>query len=153
MGGDYEGEKLQRLNKSAYSLFYHQHNTLKDSLYLSYHNIAFKPKTNRESFTPLTSLIRSSSVKVAFAFSLFLHQFFQLEVYNSDGSRMTESQIHNQLLRIRSQSWKTDKEPVGILTSEHRHTWGQAYNRLLRGRSQSYVHSHLMGVCSILLYV
>uniref|UniRef100_A0A674NQX4 Carnitine O-acetyltransferase b n=1 Tax=Takifugu rubripes TaxID=31033 RepID=A0A674NQX4_TAKRU len=59
------------------------------------------------------------------------YQFFQLEVYNSDGSRLTESQIHSQLLRIRSQSWKTDKEPMGILTSEHRHTWGQAYNRLL----------------------
>lgn len=64
------------------------------------------------------------------------HQFFQLEVYNSDGSRLTESQIHSQLLRIRSQSWKTDKEPVGILTSEHRHTWGEAYNRLLTGSSQ-----------------
>lgn len=59
------------------------------------------------------------------------YQFFQLEVYNSDGSRMTESQIHSQLMRIRAQSWKTDKEPMGILTSEHRHTWGQAYNRLL----------------------
>uniref|UniRef100_A0A3Q3WW76 Choline/carnitine acyltransferase domain-containing protein n=1 Tax=Mola mola TaxID=94237 RepID=A0A3Q3WW76_MOLML len=62
------------------------------------------------------------------------YQFFQLEVYNSDGSRMTESQIHSQLLRIRAQSWKTDKEPMGILTSEHRHTWGQAYNRLLRDK-------------------
>ncbi|XP_034094484.1 carnitine O-acetyltransferase-like [Gymnodraco acuticeps] len=62
------------------------------------------------------------------------YQFFQLEVYNSDGSRMTESQIHGQLLRIRSQSWKTDKEPMGILTSEHRHTWGQAYDRLLRDK-------------------
>lgn len=69
--------------------------------------------------------------------SLFLPQFFQLEVYNSDGSRMTESQIHSQLLRIRSQSWKTDKEPMGILTSEHRHTWGEAYNRLLRGETHS----------------
>uniref|UniRef100_A0A8C6M411 Carnitine O-acetyltransferase b n=1 Tax=Nothobranchius furzeri TaxID=105023 RepID=A0A8C6M411_NOTFU len=62
------------------------------------------------------------------------YQFFQLEVYNSDGSRMTESQIRGQLLRIRSQSWKTDKEPMGILTSEHRHTWGEAYNRLLRDK-------------------
>lgn len=68
---------------------------------------------------------------------LLPRQFFQLEIYNSDGSRLTESQIHSQLLRIRAQSWKTDKEPVGILTSEHRHTWGQAYNRLLTGRSQS----------------
>ncbi|XP_075995665.1 carnitine O-acetyltransferase b [Genypterus blacodes] len=62
------------------------------------------------------------------------YQFFQLEVYNSDGSRMTEGQIHSQLQRIRAQSWKTDKEPMGILTSEHRHTWGQAYNRLLKDK-------------------
>ncbi|KAL4629625.1 carnitine O-acetyltransferase-like isoform X1 [Arapaima gigas] len=61
-------------------------------------------------------------------------QFFQLEVYNSDGTPLTEGQIHAQLCRIRSQSWKTDKEPMGILTSEHRNTWGQAYNRLLRDK-------------------
>uniref|UniRef100_A0A4W5NTC8 Carnitine O-acetyltransferase b n=1 Tax=Hucho hucho TaxID=62062 RepID=A0A4W5NTC8_9TELE len=62
------------------------------------------------------------------------YQFFQMDVYNSDGSRMTESQIHAQLLRIRAESWKTDKEPMGILTSEHRQTWGQAYNRLLKDK-------------------
>ncbi|XP_016329935.1 carnitine O-acetyltransferase b isoform X1 [Sinocyclocheilus anshuiensis] len=62
------------------------------------------------------------------------YQFFQLDVYNSDGTPLTESQIHAQLLRIRSQSWKTDKQPMGILTSEHRHTWGQAYTRLLRDK-------------------
>uniref|UniRef100_A0A665VME6 Carnitine O-acetyltransferase-like n=1 Tax=Echeneis naucrates TaxID=173247 RepID=A0A665VME6_ECHNA len=79
------------------------------------------------------------------------YQFFQLEVYNSDGSRMTESQIHSQLLRIRSQSWKTDKEPMGILTSEHRHTWGQAYNRLLRDKlnkeSVRLIETGLFSVC------
>lgn len=83
-------------------------------------------------------------------------QFFQLEVYNSDGSRMTESQIHGQLLRIRSQSWKTDKEPMGILTSEHRHTWGEAYNRLLRGRSHDHTRrpvltTWLLSHCKLLL--
>lgn len=62
------------------------------------------------------------------------YQFFQMDVYNSDGSRMTESQIHAQLLRIRAESWKTDKEPMGILTSEHRQTWGQAYSRLLKDK-------------------
>ncbi|XP_011479036.1 carnitine O-acetyltransferase isoform X2 [Oryzias latipes] len=79
------------------------------------------------------------------------YQFFQLEVYNSDGSRLTESQIHGQLLRIRSQSWKTDKEPMGILTSEHRHTWGQAYNRLLRDKlnqeSVQMIETGLFSVC------
>ncbi|KAJ8334963.1 hypothetical protein SKAU_G00406020 [Synaphobranchus kaupii] len=62
------------------------------------------------------------------------YQFFQLEVYNSNGTPLTQSQIHDQLRRIRSQSWKTDKEPVGILTSEHRHTWGAAYRRLLKDK-------------------
>lgn len=62
------------------------------------------------------------------------YQFFQLEVYNSNGSRLTENQIHQQLLRIRKASWKTDKEPIGALTSDHRHTWGEAYNRLLRDK-------------------
>lgn len=79
------------------------------------------------------------------------YQFFQLEVYNSDGSRMTESQIHSQLLRIRSQSWKTDKEPMGILTSEHRHTWGEAYNRLLGDKlnreSVRLIETGLFSVC------
>uniref|UniRef100_A0A8C7VG07 Choline/carnitine acyltransferase domain-containing protein n=1 Tax=Oncorhynchus mykiss TaxID=8022 RepID=A0A8C7VG07_ONCMY len=72
------------------------------------------------------------------------YQFFQMDVYNSDGSRMTESQIHAQLLRIRAESWKTDKEPMGILTSEHRQTWGQAYSRLLKGRHDRH---------SIILYI
>ncbi|XP_077598878.1 carnitine O-acetyltransferase b [Stigmatopora nigra] len=80
------------------------------------------------------------------------YQFFQLDVYNSDGSRLTESQIHAQLLRIRSQSWKTDKEPMGILTSEHRHTWGQAYNRLLKDKlNRDSVRSIEKGLFSLCL--
>ncbi|MGH0174857.1 UNVERIFIED_CONTAM: hypothetical protein FKN15_069202, partial [Acipenser sinensis] len=56
-------------------------------------------------------------------------------------------QIHSQLLRIRSQSWKTDKEPMGILTSEHRNTWGQAYNTLLRGTVCIHTRTPLMYGC------
>lgn len=62
------------------------------------------------------------------------YQFFQLEVYNSDGTPLTVDQLHWQLQRIRSQSWKTDKEPLGVLTSDHRHTWGQAYTTLMRDK-------------------
>ncbi|XP_074873737.1 carnitine O-acetyltransferase-like isoform X2 [Carettochelys insculpta] len=61
-------------------------------------------------------------------------QFFRLEVYNSDGTPLTVDQLHQQLLRIRGQSWKTDKEPLGVLTSDHRHTWGRAYSTLMRDR-------------------
>ncbi|KAL8213155.1 UNVERIFIED_CONTAM: hypothetical protein K2H54_061037, partial [Gekko kuhli] len=60
--------------------------------------------------------------------------FFQLEVYNSDGTPLTVDQLHSQLHRIRGQSWKTDKEPLGVLTSDHRHTWGQAYTTLMRDK-------------------
>nr|XP_032619194.1 carnitine O-acetyltransferase-like [Chelonoidis abingdonii] len=61
-------------------------------------------------------------------------QFFQLEVYNSDGTPLTVDQLHLQLQRIRGLSWKTDKEPLGVLTGDHRHTWGQAYSTLMRDR-------------------
>ncbi|XP_069775655.1 carnitine O-acetyltransferase-like [Narcine bancroftii] len=61
-------------------------------------------------------------------------QFFHLDVYNSDGSPLTVDQIHLQLQRIRNLSWKTDKEPLGVLTSDHRNTWGQAYNTLMKDK-------------------
>uniref|UniRef100_A0A8D2KUN7 Choline/carnitine acyltransferase domain-containing protein n=1 Tax=Varanus komodoensis TaxID=61221 RepID=A0A8D2KUN7_VARKO len=61
-------------------------------------------------------------------------QFFQLEVYNSDGTPLTVDQLHGQLQRIRAQSTKTNKEPLGVLTSDHRHTWGQAYTTLMRDK-------------------
>lgn len=60
-------------------------------------------------------------------------QFFEVEVYNSDGTPLTVDQLHVQLQRVRAQSWKTDKEPLGLLTSDHRHTWGLAYTTLMRG--------------------
>uniref|UniRef100_H3A013 Carnitine O-acetyltransferase b n=1 Tax=Latimeria chalumnae TaxID=7897 RepID=H3A013_LATCH len=59
-------------------------------------------------------------------------QFFQLDVYNSDGSPLTVDQIYMQLERIRGLSWKRDKEPMGVLTSDHRNSWGQAYNNLMK---------------------
>ncbi|XP_048375993.1 carnitine O-acetyltransferase-like isoform X2 [Stegostoma tigrinum] len=61
-------------------------------------------------------------------------QFFHLDVYNSDGSPLTVDQIHMQLQQIRNLSWKTDKEPLGVLTSDHRNTWGQAYNTLMKDK-------------------
>lgn len=62
------------------------------------------------------------------------YQFFQLDVYNSDGTPLTVDQIQLQLLQIRNNSWKTDKEPLGILTSDHRRTWGQAYTTLMKDK-------------------
>ncbi|XP_073497954.1 carnitine O-acetyltransferase-like [Phyllobates terribilis] len=62
------------------------------------------------------------------------YQFFELDVYNSDGSPLTEDQIHQQMLFVRAHSKKTDKEPVGVLTTDHRNSWGRAYGTLIRDR-------------------
>ncbi|KAG9471837.1 hypothetical protein GDO78_022610 [Eleutherodactylus coqui] len=62
------------------------------------------------------------------------YQFFELDVYNSDGSPLTEDQIHQQMLFLRAHSKKTDKEPVGVLTTDHRNSWGRAYSALIRDR-------------------
>jgi len=78
-----------------------------------------------------------------FSFHFFLYlkyclflcilQFFVLDVYNSDGSPLTVDQIYVQLEKIWNTSLQTNKEPVGILTSNHRNTWGKAYNNLIKG--------------------
>jgi len=38
-----------------------------------------------------------------------------------------------QLEKIWNSSLQTNKEPIGILTSQHRNTWGKAYNNLIKG--------------------
>ncbi|XP_026125578.1 carnitine O-acetyltransferase isoform X1 [Carassius auratus] len=62
-------------------------------------------------------------------------QFFILDVYNSDGSPLTVDQICVQLEKIWNTSLQTNKEPVGILTSNHRNTWGKAYNNLIKDKT------------------
>lgn len=68
-------------------------------------------------------------------------QFFVLDVYNSDGSPLTVDQLHMQLEKIWNSSLQTNKEPIGILTSQHRNTWGKAYNNLIKG-GQSTGHNN-----------
>lgn len=60
-------------------------------------------------------------------------QFFRLDVYNSDGSPLTVDQLYMQLEKIWNSSLQSNKEPIGILTSQHRNTWGKAYNNLIKG--------------------
>lgn len=62
-------------------------------------------------------------------------QFFVLEVYTSNGSRLTVDQIAMQLEKIWNSSLQTNKEPIGILTSQHRNTWSKAYNNLLKDKT------------------
>ncbi|XP_063794219.1 carnitine O-acetyltransferase-like [Pseudophryne corroboree] len=79
------------------------------------------------------------------------YQFFELDVYNSDGSPLTEDQIHQQMLFLRAHSKKTDKEPVGVLTTDHRNSWGRAYSSLIRDRlnrdSVRSIQRSIMTVC------
>lgn len=67
---------------------------------------------------------------------LCLSQFFVLDVYNSDNTPLTVDQIHMQLEKIWNSSLQTNKEPIGILTSQHRNTWGKAYNNLIKGEQR-----------------
>uniref|UniRef100_A0AAX7UVA4 Choline/carnitine acyltransferase domain-containing protein n=1 Tax=Astatotilapia calliptera TaxID=8154 RepID=A0AAX7UVA4_ASTCA len=62
-------------------------------------------------------------------------QFFVLDVYNSDGTPLTVDQMYMQLEKIWNSSLQTNKEPIGILTSQHRNTWGKAYNNLIKDRT------------------
>ncbi|XP_077377770.1 carnitine O-acetyltransferase-like isoform X2 [Festucalex cinctus] len=62
-------------------------------------------------------------------------QFFVLDVYNSDGTPLTVDQIYMQLEKIWNTSLQTNKEPVGILTSQHRNTWGKAYSNLIKDKT------------------
>uniref|UniRef100_A0A3P8WNR1 Carnitine O-acetyltransferase n=1 Tax=Cynoglossus semilaevis TaxID=244447 RepID=A0A3P8WNR1_CYNSE len=61
-------------------------------------------------------------------------QFFRLDVYNSDGSPLTVDQLYMQLEKIWNSSLQSNKEPIGILTSQHRNTWGKAYNNLIKDK-------------------
>ncbi|KAG7332125.1 hypothetical protein KOW79_003959 [Hemibagrus wyckioides] len=62
-------------------------------------------------------------------------QFFVLDVYNSDGTPLTVDQLYMQLEKIWNSSLQTNKEPIGILTSNHRNTWGKAYNNLIKDKT------------------
>uniref|UniRef100_A0A3B5BHJ1 Carnitine O-acetyltransferase-like n=1 Tax=Stegastes partitus TaxID=144197 RepID=A0A3B5BHJ1_9TELE len=63
------------------------------------------------------------------------HQFFVLDVYNDDGSPLTADQLSVQLEKICSASSGTSSEPVGILTTQHRDTWGKAYAGLVKDKT------------------
>ncbi|XP_061586746.1 carnitine O-acetyltransferase-like [Cololabis saira] len=78
-------------------------------------------------------------------------QFFFLDVYNSDGSPLTVDQLYMQLEKIWNSSLQTNKEPIGILTSQHRNTWGKAYNNLIKDKTNKEsvraIHKSIFTVC------
>lgn len=76
--------------------------------------------------------VNSTSCLESWLRFLFL-KFFMLDVYNSDGIPLTVDQIYFQLEKIWNSSLETNIEPIGILTSNHRNSWGKAYNNLIKG--------------------
>ncbi|XP_034968933.1 carnitine O-acetyltransferase [Zootoca vivipara] len=62
-------------------------------------------------------------------------QFFELDVYSSDGSPLTTDQIFIQLEKIWNTSLQTNKEPIGILTTNHRNSWAKAYHNLIKDKT------------------
>ncbi|KAG8554783.1 hypothetical protein GDO81_003892 [Engystomops pustulosus] len=83
------------------------------------------------------SVVNYSQVKKPPTHITVVHnfQFFELDVYNSDGSPLTADQIFNQLEKIWGTSLQTNKEPIGILTSNHRNSWAKAYNNLIKDKT------------------
>lgn len=59
-------------------------------------------------------------------------QYFQLSVYNNDGSPLTIEQLEEQLNKIVDASTQRDVG-VGILTSDGRNNWGRAAKILMKG--------------------
>lgn len=62
-----------------------------------------------------------------------LNQFFELNVYNRDGTPLTSEQLCLQLQRICSATQETRAKPVGLLTTLHRDEWARAYLDLIKG--------------------
>ncbi|CAB1332430.1 unnamed protein product [Coregonus sp. 'balchen'] len=61
--------------------------------------------------------------------------FFVLDLYNSDSTPMTVDQLYMQLEKISNSSLQTNKEPIGILTSNQCNTRVKAYNNLIKDKT------------------
>ncbi|KAK7895819.1 hypothetical protein WMY93_021144 [Mugilogobius chulae] len=78
-------------------------------------------------------------------------QFFALDVYNSDGTPLTVDQLCDQLKHICNASQQTNSEPVGILTTLDRDSWGKTYQNFIKDKtnkaSVSAIQRSIFTVC------
>lgn len=58
-------------------------------------------------------------------------QFFKVPVYNKDKCVISNKQLVCALKEVLS-STKKSVAPIGILTTEHRDTWGKVYKKLIQ---------------------
>lgn len=63
------------------------------------------------------------------------NQFFVVDVYGRDGSPLTVEQLCAQLQHICSSSQQEGPEPVGILTTLDRDSWGRTYHSLIQDKT------------------
>ncbi|XP_028340027.1 carnitine O-acetyltransferase isoform X2 [Physeter macrocephalus] len=69
-----------------------------------------------------------------------------------DGTPLTSDQIFMQLEKIWNSSLQTNKEPVGILTSNHRNSWAKAYSTLIKDKvNRESVHSIQKSIFTVCL--
>uniref|UniRef100_A0AAV2ISI5 Carnitine O-acetyltransferase n=1 Tax=Knipowitschia caucasica TaxID=637954 RepID=A0AAV2ISI5_KNICA len=64
-------------------------------------------------------------------------QFFVLDVYNNDESPLTVEQLFGHLKHICTSSQHPDPDPVGILTTLDRDSWGKTYQNLIKDKTNS----------------
>ena len=62
----------------------------------------------------------------------FSLQFFALEVLDEDKKPFNISTIYHQLKKIVDAS-NIPGVPIGLITSEHRNTWGKIYKTMKKG--------------------
>ncbi|KAJ0044160.1 hypothetical protein NL108_009273, partial [Boleophthalmus pectinirostris] len=78
-------------------------------------------------------------------------QFFVLDVYNSDGTPLSVDQLSGQLEHICNSSQQTNSDPVGILTTLDRDSWGRTYQNFIKDKtnqaSVSAIQRSIFTVC------
>lgn len=78
-------------------------------------------------------------------------QFFAVDVYKSDGTPLTVDQLCAQLDIICNSSQQNNSEPVGILTTLDRDSWGKTYQNLIKDKtnkdSVSTIQRSIFTVC------